>query len=220
MKRFARVLATGASPALIILTFLAGVALGNGEGAEPTVELRWALGAADAAGEAPAAVTRDTQLETGARLKFFVEPLSPVSVYLILQDSQDEMHLLYHDDSSSQAGEPSYVPPGAQWFELDDEPGRETFFLLASVEPLTELEGLLARYESAEAAAKKELCDEIVDEIRRLHRAHRNFARPAEKPVMIGGRTRSDASGADAIARMAVEISAQRFYGKTITIDH
>ena len=41
---------------------------------------RWALGAADAAGETPSAVTRDTQLETGARLKFLVEPLSPVSV--------------------------------------------------------------------------------------------------------------------------------------------
>jgi hypothetical protein len=37
---------------------------------------------------------------------------------------------------------------------------------------------------------------------------------------MIGGRTRGDASVADAIDRLAMEISAQRFYGKTITIDH
>ncbi len=165
-------------------------------------------------------MTRDAQLDTGARLKFLVEPLSPVSVYLILQDSQGGMHLLYRHDSSSQAGEPTYVPPGAQWFELDDEPGRETFFLLASIEPLTGLEGLLARYESAEAGSKQGLCDEIVAEIRRLHRAHRDFARPAEKPVMIGGRTRGVGIGTDAIDRLAVEISAQHFYGKTITIDH
>jgi len=218
MKRFARVV-IGPLP-ILLLSFFAGAALDTIEGNEPTVELRWALGVADATGETPTAVTRDTQLETGARLKFLVEPLSPVSVYLILQDSQGDMHLLYRHDSSSLSGEPTYVPPGAQWFELDDEPGSETFFLLASVEPLTELEGLLARHESAETASKQGLCDEIVAEIRRLHRAHRDFARPAEKPVMIGGRTRGDTSGAGAIDRLAMEISAQRFYGKTITIDH
>jgi hypothetical protein len=220
MKRFARVvLAGGAVPALLVSSF-AGVALGADEADEPTVELRWALGAADAAGETPSAVTRDTQLETGARLKFLVEPLSPVSVYLILEDSQGDMHLLYRHDSSSEAGKPTYVPPGAHWFELDNKPGRETFFLLASVEPLAALEGLLARYESAEADAKKGLSGEILAEIRRLHRAHRDFARPAEKPVMIGGRTRGETPGTDAIDRLAVEVSAQRFYGKTITIDH
>jgi hypothetical protein len=221
MKRFARVVPVVGGPLAALLVFsFAGVAPATVAGDEPTVELRWALGAAEAAGETPSAVTRDTQLKTGARLKFLVEPLSPVAVYLILEDSGAELHVLYRHDPSSQAGEPAYVPPGPHWFELDDEAGTETFFLLASVEPLAELETLLARYESAEAASKKGLRDEIVAEIRRLHRTHRDFARPAERPVMIGGRTRGDTSGASAIDRLAVEISAERFYGKTITIEH
>jgi hypothetical protein len=221
MKRFARVVPVVGGPLVAILVVsIAGVAPATVAGDEPTVELRWALGAAEAAGETPSALTRDTQLKTGARLKFLVEPRSPVSVYLILEDSKAELHVLYRHDSSSQAGKPAYFPPGPHWFELDDEPGTETFFLLASVKPLAKLETLLARYESAEAASRMGLRDEIVAEIRRLYLAHRDFARPAEKPVMIGGRTRGDESETSAIDRLAVEISAERFYGKTITIEH
>ncbi len=184
-----------------------------------SVQLRWALGALDTNGDEPNAVRKDSQLETGTKLKFLVEPLSPGSVYLILLDSQQEIHLLYQGSAES-SPDRAYVPPGRHWFELDDEVGRETFFLLASVEPLEDLDRLLAEHAAADAAAKKDLGSAIVDEIRRLHKAHRQFSRPIEKPVMIGGATRGSATGESAIDRLAVEISAERFYGKTITIDH
>jgi hypothetical protein len=78
----------------------------------------------------------------------------------------------------------------------------------------------LARLESSEAATSKAVSDEIVAEVRRLHKEHRNFARPVERPVMIGGQTRGGAVAGSAIDQLAVEITAEQFYGKTITIDH
>jgi hypothetical protein len=188
------------------------------EGAADTVELRWALGAWETDGEKPSAVTRDRQLDNGTKLKFLVEPLSPGSVYLILLDSADEIHVLYRESTTDVPGR-AYVPPGTHRFELDEHAGRETFFLVASVVPLDELDQLLSRYAKAEGTDKSEAGSAVVSEIRRLHKAHRKFSRPVEKPVMIGGQMRSGSTGS-AIDELAVEISAEQFYGKTITIDH
>ncbi len=181
----------------------------------PEVSLRWALGARDGEDAAPSAINKDTQLDAGSRLKFLVEPLSACSVYLILLDSQENVHVLFRE--SARLADPTYIPPGEQWFELDNEEGMETFFLLASAEPLAELEALLDRQDAEETAG---LQSQIVSEIRRLYKAHREFSRPVEKPVMIGGQTRGDGDTFSSIDRLAVEITAEQFYGKTITIDH
>jgi hypothetical protein len=189
---------------------------------EPSLTLRWALGAIDPTGGEPSAVRRDTQLGSGSRLKFLVEPLSPCSVYLILLTSAEEVEVLHRErpktNGKAADGAPTYIPSDPHWFELDDQAGVETFFLLAATEPLADLEQLLDAHGAAEGPARKALGPKIIEEIRKLHRAHRQFSRPVEKPVMIGGRTR----GADAasIDNLAVEITAERFYDKTITIDH
>lgn len=215
MQRFVRF----GTLAGLLLAVAATGAFAAAEEEAPTVTLRWALGAIPTEDSAPAAIKKDTQLETGAKLKFLVEPLSQGSVYLLLLDSADEIHVLYREAASRPEGSsPAYVPPGSQWFELDDSAGRETFFLLASVDPLTELEALLDRLD-ADATLAKALAEEIVGEVRRLNKATRNFARPVERPVMIGGQTRGGPTGS-AIDQLAVEISAEHFYGKTITIDH
>lgn len=185
------------------------------ESAEQQVELRWALGAKDAEGDKPSAVHKDSRLETGTRLKFLLEPLSPGSVYLILLDSNDDVHVLYRESTQAYDGK-AYVPPGRQWFEVDDPPGRETFFLLASVDPLDELDQLLDQL--GDSADGTGLSDAIVAEIRRVQKANRNFSKPVEKPVMIGGRTRD--ANPDALDQLATQVTAERFFGKTITIDH
>lgn len=192
---------------------------------EPDLSLRWALGAWTDEDGAPDAIQKDTKLEAGARLKFLVEPTSPSTVYLLLQDNDKAIHVLYRESSSMQQdgqGAPTYIPPDTQYFELDDAAGVDTFFLLASKEPLTELDGLLDRYESVDVQAEKTvLAKQIVGEIRRQHKAHRNFARPIEKPVVVGGQTRGDAGEiTDAIDRLATEVTGSGFYSKTITIDH
>ena len=187
------------------------------------VTLRWALGAW-AGDEEPAGVKRDTRLEAGTRLKFLVEPTSPATVYLLLLDTGDQLTELYRgtpDFRANAQGEPTYIPPGSQYFELDDAQGVDTFFLLASAQPLGELEGLLDRHAAGSAAEQAELVPAIISEIRKQHKAHREFSRPVEKPVLIGGQTRGDGGTlADAIDRLALDVTSDGFYSKTITIEH
>lgn len=207
-----------------ISLFIGLFLLGTAATAADDVSLRWALGAWSG-DEAPGAIQRDTELEPGTRLKFLVEPTSPSTVYLLLQDTDEAIHVLYRESSEPQRdanGEPTYIPPGSQYFELDDAAGVDTFFLLASAEPLVELERLIDRYEATEAPADRaELQRMIVGEIRKQHKAHRDFSRAVEKPVMIGGQTRGDAGSLnEAIDRLALEVSGSAFYSKTITIEH
>jgi hypothetical protein len=188
--------------------------------ADSPVELRWALGALRTGDERPEAIVKDSELESGTRLKFLVEPLSAGSVYLLLLDAEGDLQVLYRQLASG-AEDPAYVPAGRQWFQLDEQPGRETFFILASREPLNELDALLAEHEAADAERRRDLSPAIVQEVRRLQKESRQFARAVEKPVMIGGRTRNSIADPEtAIDQLAVEIRSDGLYGKTITIDH
>ncbi len=220
---------TGFGTALLLLLLLAASTpvlaadtVASPAGPDGAVALRWALGSVGDTG-APTAIQKDTQLEKGSKLKFLVEPMSACSVYLLLLDSGEDLHVLYREAPKPAAktadGKPTYIPAGSQWFELDDGAGLETFFLLASRAPLADLDRLLDGYARAAEAARKKLGGDIVAEVRRLQKAHRNFERPVEKPVMIGGRTRGTAD-ASAIDRLAVEVTADEFYDKTITIEH
>jgi len=209
--------------AIFILTVACALPAAANAGDEPTVSLRWAVGALDSAGGKPTAIQHDTKLDTGTKLKLLVEPTSPGSVYLLLLDSSQDLHVLYRKSTTvtrAGDGKPTYIPPGSQWFELEKGAGMETFFLLASVTPLKDLERLIDRHEAADAPGKKAAATGILDEVRRLNKANRNFARPVERPVMIGGQTRGTTDAASAIDQLAVEVEAERFYGKTITIDH
>jgi hypothetical protein len=209
--------------AILCVVAASCIAVAAGEEAGRAVSLRWAVGALDSAGGKPEAIQRDTRLGAGTKLKLLVEPTSPGSVYLLLLDSGQELHVLYRKSSTvtkAGDGKPTYIPPGSQWFELETGAGMETFFLLASVDPLKELERLIDRHEAAAATDRKSAASAIVDEVRRLNKAHRDFARPVERPVMIGGQTRGSGDAASAIDQLAVEVEAERFYGKTITIDH
>lgn len=220
-RRSPRSLAVFAATLVAATTFV-GSTIAAGP-ADP-VALRWALGSLEKGTGAPRAISKDTRLEKGTKLKFLVEPLTPCSVYLLLLDSSDDLSVLYRKAAAPAANasgsDPAYVPDGSRWFELDGNSGMETFFLLASKEPLAGLEALLDRHAAAstDPAAKKTLGGEIVAEVRRLQKENRQFARPVEKPVMIGGRTRGE--DAAAIARLATEVTADRFYDKTITIEH
>jgi hypothetical protein len=189
-------------------------------GAEPAIALRWALGARGAESDELRAIAEDTRLERGTRLKFLVEPLSPAALYLILLDSSGDLHVLHRAWTPAKGGGGrAHVPAGAQWFEVDDTSGLETFFLLAASEPLADLERLLDDLAAGDAAARQALGPRIVAEIRRQQQAHREFSRPVEKPVMIGGKVRG-APEVEQLGQLAVEVTAERFFSKTITIEH
>jgi hypothetical protein len=189
-------------------------------GTHEAVVLRWALGARTAEDSELRAIRGDTKLEHGTRLRFLVEPVSPAAVYLILLDASGDLHVLHRARAPQEnGGGRAYVPAGPQWFELEDPPGLETFFLLAASEPLADLDRLLDGLDAVAAAERDALDVKIVAEIRRQQKAHRDFSRPVDKPVLIGGQTRGEPAIED-LQHLAVEVTAERFYGKTITIEH
>ena len=189
---------------------------------EANVHFRWAFGAL-VGGEnppRPIAITQDTTLKTGDQLKMLVELKKPGFVYVIHHGPQGEVQWLFPAsrppfETDYQAAKRYDIPPGDGWFKLDDQVGRETFYVLASVERLTDLETLLSTYASAPRSEQPQIATSIVAEIREVRKRYRQFATLAERPVPIAGNVR----GPD-IGDLVVEITAQNFYSKTFTIEH
>ena len=195
-----------------------------------SIKFQWAFGALKKAnGSKFEAVTKDTDLKTGDQIKFFLNVNQNCFVYLIYRSSQGELSVLFPkrflllSTEYTVAGN-HYIPADDQWFELDDHTGEERFYLLASVERLTDLESLVNLYESADKAKKPALAQKILAEIRKLRKQHLKFKTYAERPVNIIGNLRgtetAETGKTHDIAKYAVEISADTFYSRTFTIDH
>ena len=202
-----------------------------GDRAEDLVSFRWAFGAMVGPRDDRrlVAITRDTTLRTGDRLKMLIELKTPCYVYLIYQGDDGGVSLLFpYDlkqfDEGCEVFRKYYVPRGAAWFELDEESGLETFFLLASSERLSELERRIEACAAAGDEEKTVFQEQVVEEIRRVRKRHKAFTTEAERPVPIGGRVRGVDEGrlesAPSIDPIAGDVRAPRFFGRTFTIDH
>ena len=176
----------------------------------------------------PVPVETHTVLNSGDRIKFFLEPKSDAFFYLFHLGPNSDLELLYPADlkkSQAQPGQPLYVPDGPMWFELDAARGTEKFFFLASKSRLTHLENLYARHTMLKDPADTQSSTQaILDEISSLNKQRKSLAAPAEKPVRIAGKFRApsktDSAALPDITPFAKEIVAQGFYSKTFTIDH
>ncbi len=201
------------------------------EDGEKKVSFRWAFGAMVGADNDRrlVAVTRDTVLKTGDQLKMLVELKERCFVYLIYNTEEGEVAMLFpYDlkqfDTNYQILKKYYIPQGNRWFELDEETGLETFYLLASANRLLALEGLYMEYIGADTKRKPGIAEEILKKIRQIKKKHRKFSTSAERPIPIGGSLRGIKTGSGArppdIDSIAAEVSSTHFYSRTFTIDH
>ena len=212
------------SVSLFAATVSFGAEAGDGE-----VKFRWAFGLLEAAG-AGGVVTRvggDTEMKSGDRIKMYIEPATDGFIYLFYLSSQGDLERLFPAGSDPlRAGSPGvYIPQGDLWFRLDDHPGTETFYLLASSRRLKAVESAFERYlDGQDSASRQELQANVIEEIRRVRKARRKLTAAAERPIPVGaslrGVTQDKASPHGDLAAMAVEISAEDFYSRTFTIDH
>jgi len=202
-----------------------------GEKEDKNVCFRWAFGAIVGPKNNLkfVSITRDMTLKTGDQFKMLLELQKKCFVYVIYNSTQGEVYMLfpYHLQqftTNYSTAKKYYMPQGDMWFELDENIGRETFYLLASVQRLIELEALFGKYISAGTVRKQELKNQILTEIRKIKRKHRKFTTIPERPVPIGGSvrgiTKEEKAHLPDIATIAVEISANNFYSRTFTIDH
>jgi hypothetical protein len=207
-------------------TALPGTLLQNDE----NIAFKWAFGALAGANKKFVPITRDTVLKTGDEMKMYVELTKDCFVYLIYQSSKGEIDVIFPNDGFKQftsdykTGKPYFVPKGRDWFKLDKNTGRETFYLLGSSERLIELEALIGNYLSADNAKKPELATGIINEIRSVRKRYKSFTTLAEKPITIGGNVRGMGETVEVrrpdVTTIASQISANNFYSKIITIDH
>jgi hypothetical protein len=87
----------------------------------------------------------DTTLRTGTSLKFFFVPISPCYIYLFAQTSQGKTELLLPSDEQEmekpmEMNKMITYPKADGWTSLDTVTGKETFYLLVSVRPLSSIE--------------------------------------------------------------------------------
>lgn len=219
-----------------LLVFLILLSLGaddrsmSARAQQQNVVFQWAFGAITGPAKARkfVTVTRDTILNTGDELKLAVELQTKCYVYLVHRNPQGEIAMLFPYDSKQYAveydtGRSYYVPKGQAWFELDNNVGKETFHFLASDVRLMKLETLISSYIAADETDKPEFAEAVVREIVAQRKAHRSYAAAAERPATIGGGVRGDDKNLKVkpdVAKSAIEVSAKKFYSKTITIDH
>lgn len=185
-----------------------------------TLRFSWAM-RADPAGDGKdhqELITEDVTLASGSLIQFRIEPASAGVYYLIHRDPVGELSILYRERVTTGADLPgaTEIPAGGSNFELDDTKGKERFFVLASAEPIGELEARIDAYEAASDAARAEHGKLVLAEIRSLNRRARASTERVERPVLIGGAVRSASAGLKAIAVEA----PTGFYGKTIAVDH
>ncbi len=211
---------------LLVVTQRTDLAAQTGQG---NVGFKWGFGVVGGKDRKFAAVTRDTVLRTGDELKFIVELTKNCYAYLVYQNSKGEIELLFpyslnQFTTDYKTGKNYFIPQGRSWFKLDENTGRETFYLLASADRLTDLESLLKEYSSADVEKKSDLAQKIIKEIRDVRKRYRTFQTIAERPIAIGGNVRSVGRGEEArrpdVTTIATEITADNFYGKTYTIEH
>ncbi len=197
----------------------------------PEVDFRWAFAAMSVQDgkSSTRPVTQDIALKSGDQLKMMVELQRRCFIYLFHDNRRGSVKLLFpyalqQFEGDYQPERRYYIPRGDAWFRLDQNPGQEVFYLIASGKRLDELEKAYLRYESAEPAFKAQTARALVDRIRELRREHSELSSPAERPVPIGGALRSvekvqDLNRLD-IAAFADEILSNGFVARTYTIEH
>jgi hypothetical protein len=198
---------------------------------DANIQFEWAFGVLARTDSAliPVPITHDTVLKSGDEIKMMVKLKKDCYVYVVYYDSKGEISLLFpkglRQFQADYATEKNYyIPMGRKWNILDKNTGTEKFFIIASVERLLELEIKLGNYFSTDPAKRQPLAEEVVSEIREARKHYSTFATIAEKPLTIGGNIRGteklEKLRRPDVADIAVQISANNFYFKTITIDH
>lgn len=198
---------------------------------EENISFRWAFGAmvGPENDRRLVAITRDTTLKTGDQLKLLLELKKKCFVYLIYQSGQDDMLMLFpykleQFSTNYELSKKYFIPQGSLWFELDENSGVETFYLLASATRLSELETLFENHITEGTIDKQKRAKEILNQIRKIKKQYRKLTTEAERPVLIGGNVRGVRKDQEILPldfdAISAEVSGINFYSRTFTIEH
>lgn len=165
-------------------------------------------------------------LNSGDKLKFYIEALSEAYFYLFHLGPGGVLSLIFPGDHQTARVTPDQkviIPGGNKWLELDSSTGMENFYLIASHLQQDRLETLYQEYLTVEAGASKERSTKkIIAEINKIRQ--KSLSKNAERPVRIGGNFRSpETNDSDLvldIADLASKVTTNNTYSRSFTIDH
>jgi len=217
--------------ALLLAALVAATCWSFGQPAskiDENINYKWAFVArvGDQTARRVVPISRDTILRSGDEVKMMVNLTKKANIYVFYRNSSGDMELLfpYGIESEYTVEKNYYIPKGRDWNKFDNNIGQETFYILASVERLTDLENTWHKYLAAPTAKKGDAGAVVVTAIKDVKKRFRTFQTLAERPISIAGNVRGTKGAVDPnkidVATMAGEVSANNFYSKTITIDH
>jgi hypothetical protein len=104
-------------------------------------------------------------LHTGDLLKLKLKPNRPAHLYAFLVSSRGEANLLFPEKAGVSArveGGELFLPASNDYYQLDNQLGKETLLVAASIDPLTDVEDLLAKLDDeADASGLVDIMDRV-----------------------------------------------------------
>ncbi len=228
--RIFRILATVSLLLAVLSWTLPSEAKTSGKGTRDA-RFRWAFGALHGNAKTPRVepVKDGMVLRSGDKLKMMIELRKKCFVYVIHLNSQNEVSMIFPYDlklfaQDYEVGHRYYIPQGDAWFQLDNNPGKETFYVIASDQRLQDVEFAYSRYVAAEPSKRLQLASLVISEIQSLQEQQRASSEEPEMLARDEGAKRGfeRATGADPtdVSHLAVDISFDNLYSKTIVIEH
>jgi CHAT domain-containing protein len=120
-------------------------------------------------------VREGSVLQSRDNFQVHVESNRHSFIYVLLFDSEGRASQLFPDPKIEQpgfvdGGRKVAVPDKDLWFWLDENPGTETVYVLASEAPMSDMRGLLDKMSEASASEQKRLSGEIKEQIKIVER--------------------------------------------------
>jgi hypothetical protein len=163
-------------------------------------------------------------MRSGDQLKLNFEFPGTAWFYVCYRSSQSDYSLLYSSHAENNPDDqPVFSTLG--WLALDQNPGKESFTLVASPIRLDQLEALFTHYDQATGKLRERYYKQIAKHLERLETGESpatavRLTRRLDKPVMGGVVFRGTTSGEITRHSLTHEASGKPLAIVTITIQH
>ena len=116
-------------------------------------------------------------VRSGGKFKIRIQPNSDCYLYVLLYDSLGKTEILFPNaetrmSNAARGGVTYSIPESDNWYWFDNNPGRETFYLVASYTPLTDLDVILERLRKADGVATDSPARSARKEIQEIATGH------------------------------------------------
>jgi hypothetical protein len=114
-------------------------------------------------------------LKSDDNLRIYVRPTTDCYLYVLVFDSMNVASRLFPSpmaglNNKVPGGRDYQIPDGGKWFFLDNNTGTETIYVLASTNPMSDIDKLVASMETKGKRNRQEDSHEILDKVNILKR--------------------------------------------------